>query len=334
MVSILFLGPMWTGSNALSMANGFRLAGHDVRAIDTSRINQLKRGTYDWLHQKSTGRRSPRALRALEAEVHTALKESSFDVLFCYKTVHLDQAALLNLPIPRKIHYSADDVSNPQNVTAEYLAYEQDWDVVVTTKRHNVHEIEKRGGAPLMIMSAYDPAWHHPHARLSNRDFLVGFIGNKRPDRVELVRRLARTYGKRMIVSGPGWKSDSELRSTGANLGSGGYGEDLAAAIANIQGNLVLLNSDNRDTHTCRSFEVPACGGLFVGPRTDEHQALLKDGEEAYLYSSEEELMEILLRVERDTVAARRTAEKGLARISADKHTYEDRAREVLEVLA
>lgn len=316
------------------MANGFRIAGHDVHAVDTSRINQLQRGSFDWVYQKSTGRRFPAALKVVERKIQEAVRENAYDILFCYKTIHLDQLTILNLPISLKIHYSADDVSNASNLSRSYLAYEKEWSAIITTKRHNVPEIEARGGKPFMVMSAYDPAWHHPHVRLSHDEFVVGFVGNKRPDRADLIRRLGQRYGSRMIVSGPGWRSDAALRRTGVRLGSGAYGQGLAATISSIAGNLVLLNSDNRDTHTCRSFEVPACGGLFIGPRTQEHESLLTDGHEAYFYSSEDELIEILGRIEREPEKARRTAAQGYSRISLGKHAYEDRAREILHALA
>jgi spore maturation protein CgeB len=121
-----------------------------------------------------------------------------------------------------------------------------------------------------------------------------------------------------------------ELRVTGAYVGGAVYGAQYSAAIAQVGANLVLLNSDNRDTHTCRTFEVPAAGGLFVGERTAEHAELLDDTTECFLFSGTGELHDILDRcaAEPDKVAA--VAAAGHRRVVADGHRYVDRAREIV----
>ena len=68
-------------------------------------------------------------------------------LLLAFKSIHLDQDRLLSLPVPIKVHYSPDDVANPENITPAYLDHEHRWDSVVTTKVHNVPELRARGGA-------------------------------------------------------------------------------------------------------------------------------------------------------------------------------------------
>jgi hypothetical protein len=52
---------------------------------------------------------------------------------------------------------------------------------------------------------------------------------------------------------------------------------------------LGFLSHQNRDLVTTRSFETPACGGLFCAERTSEHQLLYEDGWEAVFWDSTEE---------------------------------------------
>ena len=205
------------------------------------------------------------------------------------------------------------------------------WDAVVTTKRHNVPEIVARGAKHVtFVLSAYDPAWHQPCAARTTRRYLVGFIGSRRPDRAPMLHRLARRYRDEMYLAGPGWQRDPVVLGSAAKVAGAQYGQDLSIAIAPVTANLVLLNSDNRDTHTCRTFEVPAAGGLFVGERTPEHSELLDDGTEALLFSDEDEMQEQLARCRSNPDEAAAIAAAGYRRIVDGGHRYVDRAREIV----
>ncbi|PXW35276.1 UNVERIFIED_CONTAM: glycosyl transferase family 1 [Williamsia faeni] len=330
-MKILFVGDDWVGSNARSLADGFRQAGHVVDVVDSSRVTLPTRLSPPWLYAKVSGRRASWTTAAVQDEIETAAAVIKPDILFCYKTIHLDQGRLLNVPAGLHVHYSADDVSNPYNTTPEYLASESRWDSIVTTKRHNVPEIIERGGKHVtFVLSAYDPAWHLPCAARTTRRFQVGFIGSRRPDRVDLLHRLAKQFRGNMYLAGPGWQRDPLVLKSSATVAGPQYGQDFSVAIAPVTANLILLNSDNRDTHTCRTFEVPAAGGLFVGERTPEHLELLDDGTEALLFSDEAELESQLHRCTRSPAEVTAIAEAGYRRIAGGGHRYVDRAREIL----
>lgn len=333
-MKILFIGDDWLGSNARSLAEGFRQSGHEVIVVDSTPATLPPRLSPSWTYAKFADRRAPWTVDRIHARIDRAAAELRPDMVFGFKTVHLDQRRLLDIPARLHVHYSPDDVANPVNITPEYLATEAEWDLVVTTKRHNVPELSERGArAVAFVRSAYDPAWHHPCARRGSRQFLTGFIGACRPDRRDGMVSLAQTYGAQMIVHGPGWQKVRQLRTTRAELAGAVYGEQFSIAVASITANLVLLNSDNRDTHTCRTFEVPAAGGLFVGERTDEHAELLEDRSEAFLFSSRDELDEILEWCADHPEKAAAMAEAGYRRIVQGRHRYLDRAREIIHAL-
>ncbi|MGN2637402.1 CgeB family protein [Nocardia takedensis] len=333
-MKILFVGDDWLGSNARSLAEGFRGLGHEVIVIDSTPATLPARLSPSWFYAKSHERRAPWSIEHVHTRIERAAAELRPDLVFGFKSVYLDQRRLLDIPAALHVHYSPDDVANPDNTTADYLAHESAWDLVVTTKRHNVPELLERGAQrTLFVRSAYDPAWHHPCARRTTRQFLVGFIGACRPDRLDGMVSLARTYGSQLLVSGPGWRRVRRLRTSRAEVAGPVYGEDFSITVAAVTANLVLLNSDNRDTHTCRTFEVPAAGGLFVGERTDEHAELLDDGSEAYLFSSRDELDEILDRCTRYPDQVAKVAAAGHRRIVEGGHSYLDRAGEILHAL-
>lgn len=331
---ILFVGDDWVGSNARSLADGFRQAGHDVVVVDTTAVALPTRFSPPWIYSKVRRRRAPWDLGSVHRRIDSIATALSPDLLFCFRTVHLDQRRLLDTPAGLHVHYSPDDASNPYNTTPDYLRHEHEWDLVITTKRHNVPELIARGTTAVkFVLSAYDPAWHHLSARRDPRRYLLGFVGNCRPDRRAVTVALAERYGARMLVHGPGWRRVPELRRTRAVVGGPVYGEHFSATVASVTANLVFLNSANRDTHTCRTFEVPAAGGLFVGQRTDEHAALLVEGREGLLFSDEDELHEILRWCDRRPEQAQAVAEAGHHRIVTGNHRYVDRAREILAAL-
>lgn len=333
-MKILYIGDDWVGSNARSLADGFRQAGHDVVVIDTTSVTLPTRLSPSWWYSKVAGNRAPWPLADTYRQIDSAARDFKPDMLFAYKSVHLDQQRLLGVPASVRVHYSPDDVGNPYNTTPDYLAHESAWDLIVTTKRHNVAELQARGARRVkFVRSAYDPAWHRPCAKRGAQQYLVGFIGAKRPDRAGLMTRLAKEHGENLLVRGPGWRRMPALHSTGATVGGAVYADHFAAAVASITANLVLLNSDNRDTHTCRTFEIPAAGGLFVGERTDEHSELLTDGTECLLFSDEEELRDLLRRCAERPEEAAQIAEAGYRRVTREAHRYVDRAREIVDEL-
>lgn len=328
---ILFVGDGWLGSNARSMATGMRSVVPEVVTVDTTKVSRPRRLSPQWFYTRGVGKRFPRDVARVHQMIEKITRTWKPDVLFAFKTIHLDQQRLLDLNIPIKIHYSADDVSNLSNVTSSYLRYESEWDIIVTTKRYNLPELCARGVKnPLAVWSAYDPAWHHPVPRRRLEEYEVGFIGNMRPDRRDLIEAVARQFKHGMLITGPGWLRNAELHRSGCVIRNGAYGEEFSFSVASCQANLVLLNSDNRDTHTCRSFEVPASGGLFVGERTSEHEFLIEDGKCGFLFNGQDELFDVLSKVRENPLQAKRMAVRGQKAIVSGKNTYADRAAEIL----
>ena len=331
-MKILYIGDDWSGSNATSLADGFTQAGHEVVVIDTTAVSLPPRLSPPWVCSKvAGGRRAGWDVEVAHRRIERVAAEFRPDMLFGFKSIHLDQERLLSVPARLRVHYSPDDAANPYNLTQGYLDHEHRWDLVVTTKRHNVPELRERGArAVLFVWSAYDPAWHHPRPRRDLRRYLAGFVGARRPDRRNLMVDLAHRHGGDLLVRGPGWRRELELMRSRATIAGPVYGQRFSDVVASVTANLVLLNSDNRDTHTCRTFEVPAAGGLFVGERTDEHAELLAEGTECLLFSDVDELHEILRWCRDNPELARKIAESGHQRIVRDGHRYVDRAREIV----
>ena len=94
-------------------------------------------------------------------------------------------------------------------------------------------------------------------------------------------------------VWGNGWE---KLRGRHENLkieGRPAYNDEFAKVVAASMVNLCFLRHANRDLQTCRSIELPACGGFMVHERNDEIEALLRDLREAVYFSDDDELLSL-----------------------------------------
>jgi spore maturation protein CgeB len=96
--------------------------------------------------------------------------------------------------------------------------------------------------------------------------------------------------------------------------------------------NVAFVAKTNRDEHTMRTFEIPACGGFMLAARTHDHLTFLREDEEAAFFGSVDELVEKTVKYLGDPAARRRIATAGRERVTG-RERYEDRAAVVLEIV-
>ena len=99
--------------------------------------------------------------------------------------------------------------------------------------------------------------------------------------------------GIKVHVWGNGWTNKMRNESH-SNLIINSYpitGEAYARAITSASINLCFLRKLNRDTHTSRTFEIPACRGFMLAERTEEHLNFFSERLRLCI-SAQEELLE------------------------------------------
>ncbi len=296
-VHVLFVGPLYKGSTTRQRMEGLLQLGHRVTPVDQTPGDMIQRRfTLQWkVRRRLFGdwdeSRLNERLLALPAELAP-------DVVWVEKGLTVEPATLLALrarwPKAVLLVYSPDDQFNPRNQSRQWLACLKLWDLHVTTKTFNVPELLAAGARDVcFVAKGFSPEVHRPHVVTPElRERLgadVGFIGWPEAARERSMRHLA-AHGVPVRVWGP-WpkhKAAPNLRVEGRPL----WDEDYAAAISATRINLGFLRRVNRDRHTTRSIEIPACGGFLLAERTPEHLELFREGAEAEFFGDDHELLE------------------------------------------
>ena len=161
------------------------------------------------------------------------------------------------------------------------------------------------------------------------------FVGHYEKDgRLERLEELA-AAGLRVRLFGTGWPV-----GTRSLIGSPSppvapvYLDEYAKALCSARLCLCFHSKLNRDQYTCRTFEIPACGGLLVSERTEDTKALFRDGEEAILFSTGSEFLERTVALSSDEERRVGIASAGRVRCVADGHDVLSRMREYLTVIS
>lgn len=329
---ILFVGVGTIGSNALSLLKGFQKIGKETQLLDTKyfdsppkiSIRRVCRKVLPWAYEQF-------ASAIIGLRIAYLSKKLEPSLVFVFKGNFVSAKTLGRITVT-KVHYHPDDSTNPFNRSRTFHHSEVEYDLHFTSKRHNISEISERTGKEChFIWYAYDPDWHFRIKDWPNskKSYDLGFIGHYRPDRSALILDLSKELGKRFAIAGSNWRRTIGLSSIATVLPPQ-YGVNFSRMCAEAPVQLGLLNSDNRDLHTARSFEVPATGALLIAENTSDHRELFKHMSSALLFETPQELRDLLRWIDSNPSQAQAIALKGYELITSTQNTWEDRAREIL----
>lgn len=328
---ILIVGDMTVGTNSRSLADGFRATRHEVATLNTALFIQDGFGQPDWFVQHVLKRPRISVSKKLEHALVSMISSFRPQILIVIKGVRFDQEVFLSSNVPSKVHVSFDDVGNTANVSNAYLENEHRWDFICTTKFHNIAELYSRGAKNVIFfLGAFDPNFAVKDLAWNQRRYALAFIGNARPDRRALPEYMAAiAFGEAYCV-GPRWERYYPFGLAGVEFQQGMYGPHLRGFGRQVKIGLLVLNSENRDTHTMRSFELPSLGQAVVAQRTSEHEALFTDGHSAMLFDSFEEMVSKATFLKNHDRIAEKLASNAFNDLARPFHTYRARAEEIL----
>lgn len=344
---ILYVGPDYRGSNGTCWRDAFVELGHEVSTFDDERPLLPKAALSARLLRKWRGRPAAEAIEQVNFDLQERIRSFQPHMTMYVKGAYaLPETLELSRSYGPNMAYMNDDMFNPQ--CRSYLFFEliKRLDCILTTKSYNVREFEAAGAHAIYVANSFDPKIHYPvQPRANERAKFAGdvaFIGTFWPERADFMVRLNERPGEfRLNLWGTGWEKAWRIDNwhrmwrwgavKGMIRGRELWCEEMSKAINANSVILGLLCHANRDLHTSRSFEIPACGGFMLAERTEEHRLYFEEDREAVYFSCERELLDkVRYYTARDTLR-QSIAQTGYERVLRSAATYTDRARFAIE---
>lgn len=236
------------------------------------------------------------------------------------------------------VHY-ANDALLLDNRSRHFRASVPLYDFHFTTKRFELEGLRALGAPRVhLTFDAVNAERFRPRApdHEQRRRFAaeVAFIGRCERHYARTLRAAAGS-GRDLRVWGPRWTRYARLHRWARPhvRGEGVWFDDYPVALSSAKICLGLLSKRFPETVTTRTFEIPACGSLLLGERTDDHRALFEEDVEAVYFDSNEEMIEKMRFYLDHESERRRIASAGRSRFERSAYTRVERFREMLEIV-
>jgi spore maturation protein CgeB len=209
-----------------------------------------------------------------------------------------------------------------------------------STKSFNIQDFLKMGAKKAVFLPhAVDTSYHHPVEVSAEEKNKLGadivFVGTYvKEERYDYLEKLCKE-GYNIKVYGTCWDRcprSSCLRRSQSIQFKGMYGTDLSRVLNSSRIALAFLRKHNRDKHTARTYEIPACGAFMLHERTEEAKVIFQEGKEADYFNSFQELKEKIDYYLNHQAEAKEIASAGYRRVIKPDCSYEDRAQKILDV--
>lgn len=263
------------------------------------------------------------------------ISEKVPDFIFIVKGTYIYPSTLKSIKNKniKMISWSLDDMYAMHNRTFFYDHGLKYFDLVVTTKSYNVHELKLLGAKNILFQyQAFEQDCHKPCTDCSGFLWDVCFVGSFEKERFESIKFLAQN-GIKINLWGQTWAFLANKYENITFMGGELYDEEYAKIFACSKISLNFLRKKNRDLHTSRSIEIPACKGFMIAERTDEHKLLFTENEEAVYFSDDQELLEKILYYLIHIDDRNKIADAGYLRCVKSDYSYDNRIKEIIDRL-
>jgi spore maturation protein CgeB len=310
-------------------------AGLSISYFDEARY--LRQVHSSWQHKiiyRLLGRR-PATTWSLNRELLDVASQCRPDVVLVAKGAYVFPRTLRQLRAlgGRLVNYATDDPFNDRAADGWLRSAIPEYDLYACTKRAIMGDVHDAGcRRTAFVRFGYDPEAHFPDRSATaeeTREFAsdVVFAGGADADRLPYINALLSIPNLKLAIYGGYWHRQPEpYRRLGRGIVTG---RRYRLALGGAKIALGLFREANRDGHSMRTFEIPACGTLLCAPRSSEHDEIFRDGVEAVYFDGPEDLRSQVIRYLNDDEARTRIALAGFQAVTEGSHTYADRIVEM-----
>lgn len=340
--SILYIGQIYKGGTCLMRLQTLQTMGNNTITIDTTQeLNYFQRLL--WGIMSRMGLLLDTA--NINKHILSIIKDHNIDIVWIDKGTLIKKSTLLQVknysPNTLLLHYNPDDPFGyfEQKGWQYFIESIPYYDVHFVPRYQNIREYQLKGAKQVFFLiptRGFHPTIHYPREvdpetklRLGGT---IGFIGSYEEERSTYLNTLA-NKGFKVRIWGNNWHNSS-YNSNLVIENCALYGNDYALALSSFDIVLCFLRKGNRDKHTSRSIEIPACGAFMLAERTDEHMNLFDEGKEAEFFSSSEELLDKVQYYLKHPEQRKRIATAGQERCLKSGYSYHERLKKMLEIVS
>lgn len=338
---ILYIGSNSPASTSRHRADALKRLGCEIFQVNPWKLIGSRSRLQAWMDYRT-------GFRFHQRKLHHCLKAALFTNSFIPDLIWVDGGELIGYRVLKSLKakydvptilFNVDDPTGRRDGSRflTLLSSIQLFHLCVSCRSETSLEFLAIGARRSLVVSrSYDEIIHHPEIAISeDYERSVSFVGTNIPfeGRDKFLARLA-LAGLPLTIHGDRWHKSRRFSQFQAYWrGPSLSGDAYRQAISSPAISLGLLSHGNRDLVTQRSFETPACGGLFCAERTSEHQLLFEDGVEAVLWDSAEECISICKNLLADTPRNYAIRSEGQNRILSGGFGNEDICRQVLNAI-
>lgn len=236
----------------------------------------------------------PLAKKKINLQILNYLKYSKTDIIFIYKGIYIYPHILKYIkkyyPNIKIITYSGDNMYLWHNKNLNFHFSQKLYDRYITVNDEPYKKISKFFNHDVIYVDQFYDEEIHSYTEKNEYSYEIVFIGSFEKRRLEFLTYLA-VHGLKIEIFGGMWKKMNYHENLNVHL-KPVMGHDYANLISSSKITISFLRDINFDTQNDRTYEIIACGGFPLLPRTITHQRLYKENIEAIFYDTKEELLE------------------------------------------
>lgn len=232
------------------------------------------------------------------------------------------------------VNYLTDSPWSKQNSCPSFIKNLPNYDCIFSTKTALTPDLVKAGAKQVYFLPfAFDPFFHrYLPTRESQHEYShipdVCLVGGSDADRINFINSFLFNFKGKLGLYGGYWHKNKQLKQFSHGVV---FGDAFCRVVHNCKINIGLVRRANRDGHSMRSYEIPACGGVGIYEDTPEHRDLFKGYPEYGFFTSPEDLADKCNWLLEHPVEREQMRQLGIQLIVTEANTYADRLKKILE---